>query len=150
MESTVTNADGHTIYYQCKVIDGEPEQEDGTWVRSAAKDMVKLSRMDEYYFASNVDEIASWLRAYGPVIVGMDWYEDMFEPDSKGYVHVGGQLAGGHCWLILGQASNGDFICQNSWGKGWGLGGRFMVMYDDMAELLSEDGEACGAAERVA
>lgn len=37
-----------------------------------------------------------------PVMAGINWYSDMFDPDKDGVVHVGGELAGGHEILLIG------------------------------------------------
>lgn len=145
----VTDQIGHSLYYSCKIEDGEPGEENGTYVRSAAKVLKNLYRVDSYYFAERWDEILSWLRIYGPVIMGTDWYDEMFDPDSDGVVHVGGRIAGGHCWLVIGDLpSQKMVICQNSWGPEWGDRGRFKLHYDDLAVLFLDYGEACGALEQ--
>jgi hypothetical protein len=38
----------------------------------------------------------------GPMVMGTNWYMDMFTPDRWGYVTPGGDNAGGHSWLIIG------------------------------------------------
>ena len=148
VEGAVTNSTGHDIYYLCKIKDGETGAEDGTYVRTAAAVLKSLSRLDAYYFADNITQIRDWLRTFGSVIMGTDWLEDMFYPDNDGYVNVSGSVAGGHSYIVLGDLTTEEaFLCQNSWGSEWGIGGRFKVKWNDMAQLLAAQGEACGAAE---
>jgi len=40
---------------------------------------------------------------------------------------------GGHAFVIIGYTHEG-FIIQNSWGKGWGTGGRAILRYEDWRE----------------
>jgi len=39
------------------------------------------------------------------------------------------------------------FRIKNSWGRAWSNNGFAFISFDDMARLLSEDGEACIAHE---
>src|SRR5207244_8460727 len=78
------NTDGDAVYYECKRIDGEPDAEDGSNVRSGAKAMVGRRRLGAYAFARSTDEITAWVRANGPLVVGTDWHQSMFNPDADG------------------------------------------------------------------
>lgn len=143
------NADGHAIYYEAKAIDKEPGQENGSTVRSGAAAMLKRKRLSAYAFAKSVDEMRSWLDGHGPVVVGTDWYELMFQPDSNGFVYPTGNVVGGHCYCCVGDiVSEGALLFQNSWGQDWGLpGGRFKMTYADFGKVFKNNGEACAAVE---
>ena len=142
------NADADRIYYECKIIDGEPNQENGSTVRSGAKAMTNRGRVGSYVFAASIDEIRQWLQLHGPVVFGTDWTNDMFQPDAQGYVRPTGPVAGGHCYLALGDLTSEDAVlCENSWGLGWGLKGRFKMKWADFAELFANQGEACAGTE---
>lgn len=69
IEDIVVNATGDANYYACKIIDGEPRAEDGTFVRSLAKVFRNQGHIGAYYFADSVDDILGWLRQYGPVVI---------------------------------------------------------------------------------
>lgn len=142
------DSDGHAIYYECKQIDGEPGQEDGSNVRSGAKAMQNRNKLNAYAFAETVDEIISWVRTNGPVVVGTTWTNDMFSPDKNGLVVPTGATAGGHCYLCVGDiASEQSGLFQNSWGTSWGLNGYFKIKWSDFDTLFKDQGEACAAVE---
>jgi C1A family cysteine protease len=72
-----------------------------------------------------------WLSTNGPVVTGMDVYEDFFSYKSGVYRHVTGNLAGGHCVCIVGYNDPGEYwIVKNSWGTAWGESGFFRIGYD--------------------
>jgi hypothetical protein len=143
-----TNSDGHKVYYECKVIDGEPKAENGSTVHSLAKVLQNRKLLSTYVWAANTDDIKNWVLKNGPVVVGTDWYNDMFNPDADGFVVPTSGVAGGHCYLVVGYYANGDyFVFQNSWGSGWGLNGYFKMKVSDFDKLLNADGEAMAAAE---
>jgi hypothetical protein len=76
----------------------------------------------------------------GPALFGTWWHNSMFQPDSRGYVHPDGNKVGGHEILIVGDDMT-KLIIQNSWGPGWGRGGRFYLTYTDFEQLMMDDGD---------
>lgn len=148
VEGTYQNADGHAIYYECKVIDGEPRAENGSYVRSGALAMRTRGRLAAFAFARMTSEIDDWINTQGPIVVGTTWTNDMFGPDANGLVKPTGGFAGGHCYLMIDRIDAEDaYLFQNSWGAGWGLNGRFKIKRGDFDGLLQDQGEACCAAE---
>lgn len=148
VEDNEANADGHAIYYECKVIDGEPGAEDGSSVHSGAKAIRNRGRIDGYAFATTLKEITDWILTKGPVVVGTDWTNDMFSVDASGLVHPTGAVAGGHCYLAVGYDDTSRTITfQNSWGSKWGARGFFAMHVDDWWRLFQSNGEAAAAVE---
>ena len=150
VEDQYQNADGDTIYSECKVIDGQPGQQNGSSVRSGAKAMQNRGRLGAYVFASTTDEVKQWVTQHGPVVIGSSWTQDMFTPDANGVVRPNGAAAGGHCYLLLGYDPATDlFQFDNSWGSKWGQAGRFFMSATDFDTLVMKDpnGEACAGLE---
>jgi hypothetical protein len=142
------NADAHALYYECKVIDGQPKGENGSSVRSGALAMRNRGKLAAFAFAASTTDINQWIDAHGTVVAGTTWTNDMFNPGADGYVKPTGGPAGGHCYLLLDRIDQEDaYLFQNSWGSSWGLEGRFKMKQTDFASLLSDFGEACCTAE---
>ena len=143
-----TNEDGHDFYYKCKVIDGNPDGEDGTTIRSAAKVLQDEGVIENYAFAPDIDSIVWWLLNRGPVIVGTVWTEYMMEPKENNFLDTGGYPIGGHGYIFNGVNTEENFLRgQNSWGPDWGENGMFYINIDDFVELFSWQGEALAAVE---
>jgi hypothetical protein len=139
--NSLQNADAHDFYYACKVLDGEPRAETGSYVHTAAKLLLSRKEIGAYVWAKNMDDLVNWVAHKSPVVAGTDWDENMFSPDPSGYVAPGGGVAGGHCYLYLDFLPDEDaFLCDNSWGTGWSLGGRFKIKVKDVATLMGRAG----------
>jgi len=149
VEDSYQNPDGHAIYYECKQIDGQPAEENGSSVRSGAKAMQARGRLGAYVFAATVDELKQWVTSHGTVVIGSDWTIDMFAPDEDGLVRPTGPIRGGHCYLLIGYNPQNDrFEFENSWGPAWGKNGRFFMTADDFDQLAMQGGgEACAGLE---
>lgn len=141
------NADGHSIYYECTVIDGDPNNENGSTVHSLAKALKNRGRLTTYAWDDNIENVIAWLRGHGPVIFGTDWYDGMFNPDANAFIAPTGSFAGGHCYVAIGVTANDDIVFLNSWGAAWGNNGRFLMTKDDSQALLHASGEALAAVE---
>jgi hypothetical protein len=145
-----TDADGHAIYYECKIIDGEPGAENGSSVHSGAKALLNRKRIKGYAWATKTAEITAWILNYGPVDVGTDWYDGMFTPNSLGFIKPTGSIAGGHDYIIIGVDDTFSYyIIKNSWGPDWGIKGCAKILISDFEKLLNANGEAMVAVEVV-
>ena len=65
---------------------------------------------------------------YGPVVMAMDWYDDI---DVVNGILTTNKIgaAGGHCMVIYGWNEKGWKV-QNSWGKYWGNNGCCIIPYN--------------------
>lgn len=140
------NVDGHAIYYECKVIEGNPKGEDGAYVRDGAIAMKNRNRLTTYAFADSLETALEHLRSKGPLVVGTDWTDDMFWPDSDGRTHPTGEVAGGHCYVLYGVLGNKLWF-KNSWGDSFGVDGSFYMTTDDFKVLLQSWGEVVASVE---
>jgi hypothetical protein len=150
---TRTGPDAFAIYHGAQTMDEwEGENYLGSSVRGGAKYLQQLGHVASYLWAFNAQDIATWLLAgHGSVVLGINWYEAMFDPDRLGIIHKAGALAGGHAILCVGYSQpHGLFRLVNSWGGGWGEHGRAWISGEDLESLMAEDGEAaCGTEQRI-
>ena len=72
----------------------------------------------------SLDEIKWWIANKGPVITGMEVYDDFFWYDSGIYSAAYGGFVGNHAVSVVGFSDEGSYwICKNSWGTSWGESG---------------------------
>jgi hypothetical protein len=120
----------------------------GSSVRGGMKALQLMGKLREYRWAWDIDTLVNFVLERGPVVVGTNWYQDMFYPDSDGWLTIGGSVAGGHAYVIDGCNRNDEKLrILNSWGTDWGRKGRAFLSFSQMARLLAEDGEAASALE---
>lgn len=68
--------------------------------------------------------------ASGPVLAGMDVYQDFTAYRTGVYKHVTGSRRGRHAVCIVGyDMDDGCWIVKNSWGPDWGEGGFFRIAF---------------------
>ena len=139
-----------TIYENAQKLDEWPgEGYPGTSVRGGLKYLKQIGVATSYYWAFDVDTIINYVLQYGPVVVGTDWYTGMFYPDRRGVIKIGGNIEGGHAYLINGvDTTTQQFRIKNSWGWSWGKGGMASISFSDMSQLILQEGEAAIAIEK--
>ena len=79
-----------------------------------------------------------------PVITGTNWYESFYEPDADGLVriHPHAKVEGGHEFLADGIDLRNELVWfWNSWGRSFGVGGRFCMTFHTWGRLLRERGD---------
>jgi len=134
-----------SVYNDAKRIDEWPgEDYEGTSVLAGAKVAKNRGYYSNYLWADNELDMARTISNYGPVIIGIDWYEGMMDPDSNGYLHPTGQVVGGHCVVVIGiNYESGFYTIRNSWGQSWGDNGEAKIYRTDMAKLIAANGDVC-------
>lgn len=130
---------------------------DGASVLAGAKACAKAGYVKQYHWAFTTDEVIDALIRKGPLVLGINWYESMYEtqawPGGAHVIDVHGRLAGGHCILANGYVPDytglGEVVVlTNSWGPGWGnTTGSALLRRSDLTRLLNEQGEACVASD---
>lgn len=139
----ITNKVGLYVYRQAQKLDNIPgEAYDGSTVLAGMKAGVQLGWYTGYHWAFGEDDVALALQI-GPVVLGINWYEDMNYPDKHGRITKTGELMGGHAILCNGfDSRRGLYRLHNSWGKSWGLNGECFISQVGLRLLLREHGEA--------
>ncbi len=75
-------------------------------------------------------DMKTWLATRGPLITCFSVYADFFAYQSGVYKYQSGSFQGGHCVCVIGYDENlGAWLCKNSWGTTWGIGGYFWIGY---------------------
>jgi len=140
----------HRLYQEAQKVDGFPLPHDGTTVRAAMKVLKGQGYASAYHWATTLSQTIDTLLNLGPMVVGTNWYEGMFYPTKTGLLNLTGELAGGHCYLVMGVDTVKErFQIKNSWGMSWGLKGHAYIRFKDFARLLKEQGEAAITTEVV-
>lgn len=137
------------VYEEAKDLDEwEGDDYEGTSVLAGAKAMQGRGFFMEYRWALNTDDALRALAYHGPLVIGIDWKENMFDVDDSYWLDIGGDTAGGHAILVWGlqldSKKNPDYVLlHNSWGPYWGRYGNVKVKVEDFDTLLQNEGEAC-------
>ena len=158
----------HAIYNRAKVLDPWPgENYDGTSVLAGVKAVMEmkgvkgLPLIQEYRWAFGIEEVVRVLGRRGPVVLGVLWYQGMWDTDVNGFVSPTGEVVGGHAIMANGvrcvwkdplstdrtwtnlDTDKSYVKLHNSWGTGWGQGGTCKITVKDLGVLLTRGGEAC-------
>jgi hypothetical protein len=93
---------------------------EGTSGRAGAKVAVEEGYADGYAWSFDEPTDRGWVLNEGALCAGIPWFEGMWEPDSKGYIHPTGVFEGWHeivvRWYYVDQDA---YLILNSWGPGW-------------------------------
>jgi hypothetical protein len=140
--------DPMAVYDRATEIDEWPQNDHdrsfGTSVRAGIEVLREKRMITTYHWAMNWPEFEFTILDIGPLVLGVDWFEDMFFP-VDGLIRPTGALAGGHCIVADGYNSKTKVArLKNSWGRGWGKNGFCYIRREDLEYLLfGANGEAC-------
>jgi hypothetical protein len=150
------------LYHRAQRLDRwEGEAYSGTSVLAGAKATQQSGYISGYRWAFGIDDVIDALVAHGPIVVGVNWYQNMYRTRPSGLVEVGGRKVGGHAILLTGYHPKIRLMREgyhkrfevvkwrNSWGWGYGRRGDGYIKVEDLAALLDERGEACVPVGRV-
>lgn len=122
-----------------------PGQDTGSSGLAAAQAAMQKGYIARYEHAFTMADALGALQKTA-VITGVNWYEGFDNPDAYGRVELSGSLRGGHEFMVIGyrpasSSSEAYVVAQNSWGKEWGVKGRFNFTVPTWERLLEEDGD---------
>lgn len=132
------------LYSDAETIDGDgpyPPNDNGSTGLSVAQALKNAGEISGYQHTFTLDDA---LKALGvtPVITGVKWYSNMYDPDQDGRVYPTGTVAGGHEFVVDEiDATNQRVWFTNSWGESWGLNGRAYLTFADWGDLLGQQGD---------
>lgn len=120
-----------------------PPTDTGSSGLGVAKALQALGLASGYSHGFSLQALQSALQS-GPILIGIEWLNSMFTPDSSGLIPVdrSSGVAGGHelCLSAYDQAA-GRYRVDNSWGTSWGVAGSGWLAEADLSWLLSQQGD---------
>lgn len=137
-------AGAYKLYSDAEVIDGNgsyPPNDYGSSGLSIAKALYAAGLISGYQHTFSLNTALKAGSKY-PFITGIPWYEDMYNPDADGRVHITGKFVGGHeIESRQIDAKNERVWFDNSWTDKWGVKGRFYLTFKDFGTLLARQGD---------
>lgn len=140
-----TENDAVSIYSAATKIDNAPGVYPPTDTGSAGLFVAKVAKtrglIRSYAHCFGFAHFAAAMQV-SPMIVGIDWYAGMNDPDKAGLIKVHGGLEGGHEILVRGLNVEKQRVrIRNSWSSSWGLVGEADISFADFTLLLSRQGD---------
>lgn len=141
------------LYSDATVVDGYPgdypPDDTGSSGLAICKVLKTRGTIKGYRWARSAYGFLRLLQN-GPVLQGMPWYKAFFEPDKDGFIDAdphwtSSGIAGGHEIEAVGveldstDAFDSVITYVNSWGTGWGDGGRFRMRLRTYEQLAGVD-----------
>lgn len=125
--------------------DGEEPTYHGTSTLGGMAAAKHIGLIKEYRWCFGLGDVLDTLANHGPVAIGTNWYSSFDNPGYDGRIKItkGATLRGGHeTELVSVNFEEQTVRGANSWGPGWGAGGRFEMTFATLDRLLNEQGEA--------
>ncbi|MBU7027888.1 MAG: peptidase C1 [Theionarchaea archaeon] len=92
----------------------------------------KVVKIKDWGELSSESQAKEWIHQEGPVITGMEVYEDFVYYRGGIYEHVYGERDGLHAIAVVGYNDRKRYwICKNSAGESWGQRGWFRIRYGE-------------------
>lgn len=143
------------IYFEAQKIDrwagGEyPEAQpfsSGTSVLAAAKVLKRDGYFKEYRWVTSLEAMSLSVSHKGPLVAGVDWFEQMKKPDINGFIRPEGKRLGRHCITVIANhvvrnkntidRYHSYFFVLNPAQAKWGVDGVGFLRHIDAASLLN-------------
>lgn len=135
------------LYSLATILDGVsgqyPPTDTGSTGLGVGKALKALGLASGYTHAFSIAALNSALQS-GPVLIGIEWLNSMFDPKSDGRIPVDqtSSVAGGHeLELSKYDEATGEYWVPNSWNTSWGDKGWAYLTTADLTWLLSQQGD---------
>lgn len=142
---TLDNAQARQFYKGAQRYDEWPgEAYEGSSVLGAMEYLHhETGFVREYWWATNLIEVLHAIAFYGPVEMGSVWRTGMMNThDERGFIRNEGGIVGGHAYCLAAvDIPRSRVRLDQSWGQSWGVNGSAWLSFDDLANLLAEQGE---------
>lgn len=96
---------------------------------SHALEVASYYKILSYVRLQDIEDIKYAIYNYGPVLASVKWF-DNFTLDKDNVLRGKQEGSGGHHAVMIYGWNGEGFLVQNSWGKNWGEGGRFVLPYE--------------------
>lgn len=118
-----------------------PPEDTGSDGLSVAKVLKSAGAITGYQHAFTLNDALAALMDR-PLITGVYWLDDMFDPSPEGLVSPTGAIAGGHEFVVDEYDPVRGWVgFTNSWSPYWGVAGRFFMEAEKYGALLARDGD---------
>jgi hypothetical protein len=92
----------------------------------------RIVKINSWKTLPGASQAKEWLVTRGPLMTGMNVYEDFYYYNGGVYREAYGGYVGDHAVCIVGyNDAQGYWICKNSWSTGWGDNGWFKIGYGE-------------------
>lgn len=89
-----------------------------------------LTKIGAWHNINNTGDMKTWISTRGPLEATFIVYSDFYNYKKGVYKHTSGKEEGSHAVVCIGyDDSLQAWLCQNSWGTGWGEDGYFWIAY---------------------
>lgn len=137
-------AEPHGLYTAIQARDRAAGRyyDEGATSLAMAQEAVARGWVGEYRWGYTLAEFVAAIRV-GPVLLGIDWYTGMDDPDEKeAIVHATGSIRGGHEIVCNGaDFATGMARLKNSWGRSYGRRGHAYLPFADLEKLIADGGD---------
>jgi hypothetical protein len=116
--------------------------DDGATSLAMAQEAQARGWIGEYRWGYSLAAFVAAIRV-GPVLLGIDWYSGMDDPDEKeAIIHATGRIRGGHEIVCNGaDIASGMARLKNSWGRSYGRRGHAYLPFADLERLIADGGD---------
>lgn len=136
--------DPHALYGAIQARDRAAGRvyDDGATSLAMAQEAQARGWIGEYRWGYSLAEFVAAIRV-GPVLLGIDWYTGMDDPDEKdATIRATGSVRGGHEIVCNGaDIAAGMARLKQSWGRAWGRHGHAYLPFADLEKLIADGGD---------